>query len=207
MSASDQRSAISDQQKPVTPSPYARVGEDGVSYLGPHTTDLPSGLATIVLFGPRASEVIKTLNYPTLSAPKSGREQNGAPGDPPGLRLVAVDSGQNWGVASTQLVHALMEEHALAVIALDRDCAHLAEQLALKIFVPVVSLSDDKALTSTNVAWIFRLPPNAGAAEAVQLVTEAARVSGENPEKLRDVLASGTMVAGVRFLSTGEPAQ
>jgi ABC-type branched-subunit amino acid transport system substrate-binding protein len=207
MSASDQRSAISDQQKPVTPSPYARVGEDGVSYLGPHTTDLPSGLATIVLFGPRASEVIKTLNYPTLSAPKSGREQNGAPGDPPGLRLVAVDSGQNWGVASTQLVHALMEEHALAVIALDRDCAHLAEQLALKIFVPVVALSDDKALTSTNVAWIFRLPPNAGAAEAVQLVTEAARVSGENPEKLRDVLASGTMVAGVRFLSTGEPAQ
>jgi hypothetical protein len=93
------------------------------------------------------------------------------------------------------------------VIALDRDCAHLAEQLALKIFVPVVALSDDKALTSTNVAWIFRLPPNAGAAEAVQLVTEAARVSGENPEKLRDVLASGTMVAGVRFLSTGEPAQ
>jgi ABC-type branched-subunit amino acid transport system substrate-binding protein len=207
MNASDQRSAISDQQKPVLPSPYARVGEDGVSYLGPHAADIPPGVATIVLFGPGASEVKKTLNYPTLSAPKNGREQNGAPETPPGLRLVAVDSGQNWGVASTQLVHALMEEHALAVIALDRDSAHLAEQLGLKVFVPVVALSDDRALTSTNVAWIFRLPADAGAAEAVRLVTEAAEVSGDNPERLRDALASGTMVAGVRFLSTGEPAQ
>jgi ABC-type branched-subunit amino acid transport system substrate-binding protein len=184
--ASDQRSAVSDQ-KPAMSSPYARVGEDGVSFEGPHVADIPSGVATIVLFGPHASEVAGGMSGP--------------------LRVIGIDSGQNWGVASTELVHALMEGHALAVIALDRDCAHLAEQLGLKVFVPVVALSDDKALTSTNVAWIFRLPANAGAAEAVRLVTEAARVSGANPEKLRDVLASGTMVAGVRFLSTGEPAQ
>ena len=37
----------------------------------------------------------------------------------------------------------------------------------------------------------------------MRLVTEAARVSGENPEKLRDVLASGTLVAGVRFSADG----
>jgi phosphoribosylcarboxyaminoimidazole (NCAIR) mutase len=123
------------------------------------------------------------------------------------LGVIAIDSGQNWGAASTELVRALMEEHALAVIALDRNSAHLAEQLALKTFVPVVAVSDDKALTSTNVPWIFRLPADAGAAEAMRLVTEAARVSGENPEKLRDVLASGTVVAGVRFLPTGEPLQ
>jgi branched-chain amino acid transport system substrate-binding protein len=92
-------------------------------------------------------------------------------------------------------------------VALDRDAAHLAEQLSLKTFVPVVALSDDKALTSTNVPWIFRLPGGTGAADAMRLVTEAARMSGENPEKLRDLLASGTMVAGVRFLSTGEPAR
>ena len=119
--------------------------------------------------------------------------------------LAPVESGQNWGKASTDLVRALTDEHALAVVALDRDCAHLAEQLGLKMFVPVVALTDDKAVTSTNVAWIFRLPANAGAAEAVRLVTEAARVSGANPERLRDVLASGTMVAGVRFEPTGEP--
>jgi ABC-type branched-subunit amino acid transport system substrate-binding protein len=175
-------------------SPYARVGEEGVSFSGPHTADLPSGSAKIILFGPNAAEVAGALrSTPTLL------NQDGAPG------LVAVEGGQNWGAASTQLVHALMDEHALAVIALDRDCAHLAEQLGLKVFVPVVALSDDKALTSTNVAWIFRLPADAGAAEAIRLVMEAARTAGENPEKVRDVLASGTMVAGVRFLPTGEP--
>lgn len=194
MEASDRRSAISDQKKLSTVSPYARVGEDGVSYLGPHTADLPAGQAAIVLFGPHAAEVAGSAAVKTAM----GTEK---------LALVAVDSGQNWGAASTELVHALMDEHALAVVALDRDCAHLAEQLGLKVFVPVVALSDDKALTSTNVAWIFRLPSTMGPAEAVRLVTEAARVSGDNPEKLRDVLASGTTVAGVRFLSTGEPAQ
>jgi len=45
---------------------------------------------------------------------------------------VPVESDQNWGAASTQLVHALMDEHALAIIALDRNAAHLSEQLALK---------------------------------------------------------------------------
>ena len=72
--------------------------------------------------------------------------------------LVPVASDQNWGAASTQLVHALWDEHALAIVALDRDAAHLSEQLALKAFVPVVALCNDKALTSTNVPWIFRLP-------------------------------------------------
>ncbi len=172
--------------------PYARVGEDGVSYAGPHEADIPAGEAKIVVFGPHAAEVAGSVSL--------GRT-GGA------LGVIAIDSGQNWGAASTLLVHALMEEHALAIIALDRDCAHLAEQLSLKTFVPVVALSDDKALTSTNVPWIFRLPASTRAAEAMRLVTEAARVSGENPEKLRDVLASGTLVAGVRFLPTGEPAQ
>ncbi|MGC2298244.1 MAG: ABC transporter substrate-binding protein [Acidobacteriaceae bacterium] len=202
MDSSVQRSAFSDQ-KPVPPPPYARVGEDGVSYSGPHTSDIPPGQAKIVVFGPHAAEVAESLkgwNTPTLKR-ESRAHQDGAPG------LIAIDSGQNWGVASTRLVHALMEEHVLAVVALDRDSAHLAEQLALKTFVPVVALSDDKALTSTNVPWIFRLPAQAGVAEAMRLVTEAARVSGENPEKLRDVLASGTIVAGVRFLPTGEPLQ
>ncbi len=55
MDASVQRSAISDQQKDASaqrsafsdqkpvPPPYARVGEDGVSYSGPHTSDIPAG--------------------------------------------------------------------------------------------------------------------------------------------------------------------
>jgi ABC-type branched-subunit amino acid transport system substrate-binding protein len=177
---------------PDAQSPYARVGEDGVHYLGPHGASLPKGKATILLFGPHAA---------ALAASADVREALGSEA----WSVIPVESGQNWGVAATQLVHALEEEHALAVVALDRDCAHLAEQLALKTFVPVVALADDRTLTSTNVPWIFRLPGSSGAGEAVRVLVAAARTSGENPEKLRAVLASGEKLAGVRFRDTGEP--
>jgi phosphoribosylcarboxyaminoimidazole (NCAIR) mutase len=119
--------------------------------------------------------------------------------------LLPVDSDQNWGVAATQLVHALMDEHAVAIIALDRNAAHLAEQLSLKAFVPVLALSSDRTLTSTNVPWIFRLPPETTPAAAVRLLDAAALAGSTNPERIRDVLASGKPISGVRFLPTGEP--
>ncbi|MGC2619629.1 MAG: ABC transporter substrate-binding protein [Acidobacteriaceae bacterium] len=178
----------------VPSQPYARVGEDGVAYAGPHQADLLRGRVKIVLFGPHADVVAASAELcAALGATHWG--------------LITVNSDQSWGVASTQMVSALEDQHALAVIALDRDSSHLAEQLALKTFVPVVALANDRALTSTNVPWIFRLPADVNAAEAVRLLVAAAQTSGNNPEKLRDVLASGTMLAGVRFLPTGEPAQ
>jgi adenine/guanine phosphoribosyltransferase-like PRPP-binding protein len=119
--------------------------------------------------------------------------------------VLPIASDQNWGAASTQLVHALMDEHALAIVALDRDAAHLSEQLALKAFVPVVALSDDRKLTSTNVPWIFRMPAGTKPADGLKLIEDAEQKSGPNAEKLRDVLASGERVDGVAFLSTGEP--
>jgi hypothetical protein len=119
--------------------------------------------------------------------------------------LLPVASDQNWGAASTQLVHAMMDEHALAIVALDRDSAHLAEQLALKAFVPVIALSSDKKLTSTNIPWIFRLPAETAPATALRMLVTAESRSGANPERLRNVLASGELVSGVAFLQTGEP--
>jgi hypothetical protein len=166
-----------------------------VEFSGPDLPDVPKGSFNVVVFGKRAenivnsSEVISALN-------RVGR---------PWI-LLPVASDQNWGAASTQLVHALMDQHALAIVALDRDAAHLAEQLALKAFVPVIALSDDKMLTSTNVPWIFRLPASTTPSKAVRLIEDAAAKSGANPAKLRDELASGRAIDGEVFLSTGEPA-
>jgi branched-chain amino acid transport system substrate-binding protein len=177
--------------------PYARVGEDGVAFLGPHSADLPQGPVRVVLFGPRAAQVAQSAEVQAALAEGAARGQQ--------LELLPVASDQNWGAASTQLVHGLMDEHALAVLALDRDAAHLAEQLALKAFVPVVALSGDKTLTSTNVPWIFRLPPATTPASAVRLLQAAENRSAANPERLRDVLASGQSLSGMAFMSTGEP--
>jgi ABC-type branched-subunit amino acid transport system substrate-binding protein len=182
------------------PAPYARVGEDGVNYAGPRPSDVPPGPVRVVLFGPHAAEVAQSPEVQAALTAK-GRE----------WRLLPVASDQNWGATSTQLVHALMDEHALAIVALDRNSSHLAEQLALKSFVPVIALSSDKTLTSTNVPWIFRLPADTTPATALRLLQTAAErstangQSGANPELLRDVLASGDLVSGVAFLPTGEP--
>ena len=176
--------------------PYARVGEDGVSYVGPQRPDVPAGPVRVVLFGPQAEKIAQSaeVRKALATAQLKGRA----------VELVPVASDQNWGAASTQLVHALWDEHALAIVALDRNAAHLSEQLSLKAFVPVIALSDDKSLTAVNVPWIFRMPAGTSPAAALSLVEAAATRSGMNPERLRDVLASGDTVAGVAFLPTGE---
>jgi branched-chain amino acid transport system substrate-binding protein len=185
----------SSEYLPGQPAPYARVGEDGVAYAGPHLADVPPGSVHIVLFGPQAASVAQSAEAKAALTP--------APAQP--WDLVAVDSDQNWGAASTQLVHALFDEHALAIIALDRNAAHLAEQLALKALVPVIAVSEDRSLTATNVPWIFRMPAGTNAASALRLLRAAERQSGANPERLRDVLASGSALEGFAFFPGGEP--
>jgi ABC-type branched-subunit amino acid transport system substrate-binding protein len=177
--------------------PYARVGENGVDYAGPHAADLPAGPVRVVLFGPGAEQI---AHSPEVVAALRAAAQKGR-----AWTVLPVDSGQNWGAASTQLVHALMDEHALAIVALDRDASHLSEQLALKSFVPVVALSNDKSLTSANIPWIFRLPAGTAPAIAMRLLMEAEARSAANPERVRDVLASGDTVSGMAFRPTGEP--
>jgi len=190
-SAADDHASTAQQSGTV---PYARVGEDGVEYNGPRRFEAASAGVKVILFGKGADALVKTAEIREILHSGATRWQ-----------LLPVASDQNWGAAATQLVHVLMDEHALAIIALDRDAAHLAEQLALKAFVPVVALSEDKRLTSTNVPWIFRLPATTTAADALRLIQFATAKGATTPEKLRDVLASGESINGVAFLRTGEP--
>ena len=190
--------ATMEKSSPAAQTPYARVGEDGVVFAGPHSANVPVGPVRVVLFGPGAQEIVKS------SEVESELRAQGAKGRK--WILLPVDSQQNWGAASTQLVHDLMDEHALAIVALDRAASHLSEQLALKSFVPVIALSNDKSLTAANIPWIFRLPPGNSPAAALRLLEQAVGQVGANSEKVRDLLASGDAVSGWRFLSTGELA-
>jgi branched-chain amino acid transport system substrate-binding protein len=184
------------EKQTAGPEPYARVGEDGVSYDGPARPDAPPGPLRVVLFGPQADEVAQSaaMKAQLTQAGRNGRR----------WILLPVDSDQNWGAASTQLVHGLWGERALAILALDRAAAHLSEQLALKAFVPVIAFCDDKSLTSTNVPWIFRLPAATEPATGLRLLNDATVGSPANPERVRNVLASGKQVAGMAFLPNGE---
>jgi hypothetical protein len=172
---------------------YARVGEDGVQYAGPPLPNEKSGHLKIGVFGPHADEVVKSAEI-VRALNETDRH----------LSLVAIPSESSWGKASDDLVKAVYNDHVLALIALDRNSSHLAEQIGVKAFVPIVAISSDRALTSTNIPWIFRLPEGTPLQQALRTLSAAIAQAGPNRASIREVLASGTAVAGVRFESTGE---
>jgi ABC-type branched-subunit amino acid transport system substrate-binding protein len=166
--------------------PYATVGEGGVGYAGPPIADAGGEEPAIGLFGPGAGNLAATL----------GR---------PGFRIVGVSSEAAWGKASTELVQLLQDRNAIGLVATDRASAHLAEQIAVKTFVPIIALSADHTLTSANIPWIFRLGPSTEVSEAIRCLTDAAAKAGPNRGAIREYLASGHPVAGgLAFDSNGE---
>lgn len=174
--------------------PYARVGEDGVQFLGPATTNESATHLTIGIFGPKAEEVTRSPELLSLLKETEGKS----------VSLIAISSDVQWGKASDQLIKAVYQDRVAAIIALDRDSSHLAEQIGVKSFVPVVAISSDRALTSTNIPWIFRLPRGTSLQQAVRVVMNAAAQAGTNRSAIRDTLSSGKSLAGVRFESSGE---
>jgi branched-chain amino acid transport system substrate-binding protein len=179
--------------------PYARVGENGVQYAGPALAEEKTDNLQIGVFGPRADEIVHSAEVVSLL-----RAIN-AKGQP--ISLIGIPSQLSWGKASDELVKAVYQDHALALIALDRPSSHLAEQIAVKSFIPVVAISSDRALTTTNIPWIFRLPEGTRIEQALRSLAEAINCAGPNREKIRNLLASGKPVGGASFDSTGELRQ
>ncbi|HZM10299.1 MAG TPA: ABC transporter substrate-binding protein [Candidatus Limnocylindrales bacterium] len=181
----------------IAPVPYARVGEDGVSFSGPSEADSTTGVVRIAVFGPHADQLVRSPEVlETLTRLNAGHQQ---------WSLIAIPSDVQWGKATSELVRAVFDQDVLGIVALDRDSSHLAEQFGVKTFVPVIAISSDHALTSTNIPWIFRMSEGTSLDQALQALVAAEKQAGPSRARLREVLASGTQVAGVRFQSTGEP--
>jgi branched-chain amino acid transport system substrate-binding protein len=184
--------------------PYARVGENGVQYAGPALAEEKTGNLQIGVFGPRADEIVHSAEVIRLLREINGNGQ-GLSEHP--ISLIGIPSQLSWGKASNELVKVVYQDHVLALIALDRPSSHLAEQIAVKSFIPVVAISSDRALTTTNIPWIFRLPEGTPIEQALRSLAVAINHAGPNREKIRNLLASGKAVAGASFESTGELRQ
>ncbi len=165
--------------------PYAVVGERGVAFAGPEIAD-SRGALKIGLFGPGAEALAAGVRAA-------------------GYQVVGVSSDVPWGKAADELVKLVYDPGVIGLVATDRASAHLAEQIAAKTFVPVIAISSDRALTSANVPWIFRLAAGTPVSDAVRCLSTAAAQTGPNRGKIRDYLASGTLVAGAfMFAQNGE---
>jgi branched-chain amino acid transport system substrate-binding protein len=190
------RNGTIDYRRITMEKPYARVGENGVQYTGPTPPAEQMSSLKIAVFGPHADELIR--------APEMLRALNASNVSGKRLSLIAIPSETPWGKASADLVKAVYQEHVAAMIALDRPSSHLAEQIAVKSFVPVVAISSDRALTSTNIPWIFRLPEGTPLQQALRCLSSAIEQVGTNRANIRDFLASGEPLSGLSFESTGE---
>ena len=167
--------------------PYANLTDRPVAFHGPNVPDAVGKEKKIVLFGPGAAQRAASLQSP-------------------GFQVTGISSEAQWGKSSDELVKAVYDPACIAIIATDRATAHLATQIAVKTFVPVIALSSDHTLTSTNVPWIFRLDPATPLDDVLRAVTAAVAHAGPNRTAIRDYLASGQLIAGkFSFRNNGEP--
>jgi ABC-type branched-subunit amino acid transport system substrate-binding protein len=171
---------------------YASIDEETVAYSGPPLADNPVGEVRIGIFGPQADK---------LAADPALQRAAG-----PNYTLVGIASEGAWGKSSTALVELIGQDRLIGLISTDRNSSHLAEQLAVKMFVPLIALSADRSLTALNIPWIFRMPPDASIEQAVRTLVDATEKTGANRGRVRQALASGATLAGtVRFDGRGEP--
>jgi len=187
-------------------TPYATLDRNGVAYRGPgreNAADLPGATVKIGLLlplhGTSAADGRFLLEAANMALAEE--EATGPLADGRHLALAVHNQAEQWGQASSEMVHLITEERVAALItSQDGNIAHQAEQIANKIGIPIVTLASDATTTQINIPWIFRLGPSdedqarviasqiyqAGLAKKVLLLVESdhdGRVGGEEFEK------------------------
>jgi len=77
-------------------------------------------------------------------------------------RLINRWSTDPWGAGSKEMIRLVYQDSVIAVVgSVDGDATHIAEQIATKTRLPLLSpISADPTLTYIRIPWIFRLPPD-----------------------------------------------
>jgi ABC-type branched-subunit amino acid transport system substrate-binding protein len=146
--------------------PYATLDRQSVAYRGPvpltekESSDGTAVIGMILPLKGRQQSEGKAL----LAAAQQAIEEEQSRGPLPDgrrLDLVARDESGPWGQASTEILKLFDQDHALAILtSANGTSAHLAEQIANKIGIPILTLSSDPSTTQANVPWLFRLGPS-----------------------------------------------
>jgi branched-chain amino acid transport system substrate-binding protein len=168
--------------------PYATLDRQNVTYRGPAVSaekELSDGAAVIGIILPLKG-VQQTEGKALLAAAQLAIEEEQASGplaDGRRLELVARDESGPWGQASMEILKLFEQDHALAILtSANGTSAHLAEQIANKISVPILTLASDPTTTEANVPWLFRL----GASDTDQARAFCRQIYGDL--RLRKVL-------------------
>jgi branched-chain amino acid transport system substrate-binding protein len=144
-----------------TAKPYATLDRGSVSYRGPirPTQDVATGDPVIGMILPLTGAQQAEGRALLAAAQIAVEQENAAGGFPSGkLKLVARDENGPWGQASMEILKLYDQDHALVILtSANGTSAHLAEQIANKIGIPILTLASDPSTTQANVPWLFRL--------------------------------------------------
>ena len=165
-------------------TPYARMADRPPRYEGPDRDaekDIRGKEINIGLLVPltgsqaeagRALQLAAELAVEEANQPR--RNSAGPAGGFGGraFRLLTRDTSGPWGRASGEVVKLIYADQVVALLtSMEGATAHLAEQVATKAGVPVLSLAPDTTTTQINLPWIFRCVPS-DRAEATVLAKE-----------------------------------
>jgi len=146
--------------------PYATLDRQAVTYRGPVSSaeKEPPGQPAVIgmvlpLQGTQQAEGKAFLAAAQLAIQEE--QARGILPDGRRLDLVVRDESGQWGQASTEILKLFDQNQALAIVTSSNGTsAHLAEQIATKLSIPILTLSSDPSTTETNVPWLFRLGPS-----------------------------------------------
>ncbi|HZT69023.1 MAG TPA: ABC transporter substrate-binding protein [Terriglobia bacterium] len=163
--------------------PYASIGSKGVSYAGPGreaSYDLVGSTIRIGVIAPMHGPQ-KADGESIVRAAQMALDDESKQPLPGSLRLtlaVGDESGPAWGRVTDAVLHLVFDDHAVALItSANGATAHLSEQVANKIGIPVLTLSTDSTTTQLNLPWIFRLGPS-DTQQAVAMARDIYHVRG-----------------------------
>jgi ABC-type branched-subunit amino acid transport system substrate-binding protein len=157
--------------------PYRTLSEDGAGFFGHgRESQDPDSLSAvrIGLTGPGKTVDGLHLQYGAALAIEDANRRGGYRGVPYEV-IFRPDDGP-WGTAAKQVVQLTYEDDVWAILgSLDGQHAHLAELIAAKAWIPVVTpWASDRTVDYANVPWVFRCAPDDGR-QALALIRHASQ--------------------------------
>ncbi len=149
----------------VAANPYSDFSKLGAGFYGTDGNgEIPENLDSvrIGLTTSLTTSAGKQMLAAVTLAIEEANAQGGYRGKPYEL-MVRADDGP-WGTASKKIVELIYEENVWAILgSLDGKRAHLAELIAAKAWIPIVTpTARDRSIDYANVPWMFRCMPDDG---------------------------------------------
>lgn len=155
--------------------PYRVLSDAGAGFHGHgREADAPDALRAvrIGLTGPEGTPQGEHLRNGVALAIEEANRRGGYRGIP--YEVVYRPDDGPWGTAAKQVVRLTYEDEVWTILgSLDGQHAHLAELIAAKAWIPVVTpYAGDRTIDYANVPWMFRCAPDDGR-QALALVRRA----------------------------------